>query len=122
MDSMDPIHISLNIIQKEIDQYSHAINKIENRMDDLNSRIEKELEDIRESIIGLSKANDKIMNSLEDTLELQKSSEPIMETIENITRGGMIIKWVIMAIIGALGAMAAATSTWEFIQRWRGRE
>lgn len=95
-------------------QFVERIAHIEERQinnEEIEKRIQEELGQHRETLSDIS-------HQLKDISAMQAAHEPTLQSIEIILKGGLVIKWIIMFTVGALGTLAAAATAWDVVQKW----
>lgn len=101
------------------EESSHEIQKhYLDRLAHLEDRLERLEDDIRREQEEYRAAINLISNNVQKTLDYQRIREPVLDSIETIMRGGLVIKWILMATVGALGLIATAATAWDALHRW----
>lgn len=109
---------SLRPLRRQMDnQYIERLTRMEVSLLDLEKRVEKELgsltkkvDDQKDVLVSLSQNNKELM-------ERQKSHEPVFDSLVSIVKVSVILKWIIVAIMGGLGAMATILSIVDYFNK-----
>lgn len=102
----------LALLRREMDRdLRERLMAVEARQDELERRMVVEREEDREVLRGIAA-------SLQRIVEQQGAQAPTLETIQNVVRAGLVVRWLIVTIVGCLAAIGTAATAWEVTQRW----
>lgn len=100
------------LLRRELDrQYTERLAHLEEQLNIMESQFNDDLADMKTNLHRLTL-------DLHDLVMRQTDHEPIMQSLERIVGAGIVLRWTVIFIIGALAAIGTAATAWESLQRW----
>jgi hypothetical protein len=100
------------LLRRELDRnHAERIAQLEKELDDLESRVIKE-------IAGMKLDMHTIKLDMKAMLSGISAHEPTMQSLEHIVGAGMVLRWIVIFIVGTLGAIGTAALAWESVNKW----
>lgn len=79
--------------------------------EEIEKRIQEELKQHRETLADISQ-------KLNVISAMQAAHEPMMHSLDHLVGAGMVFRWVVIFIVGAMAAIGTATTAWESVHKW----
>lgn len=93
----------LVLLRREMDrQRQDRIDHLEHRLDEITTMMTA------------------ISQQMTTVLERQTQYGPTMDALQTVMKGGVMIKWIIMIMVGTLAAISTGATAWDAVQKiWR---
>lgn len=113
------------LLRRELDrQYAQRLQRVEDRLETIETTMTRQLHDLDRRMgtewQELRRSIDRLADSMKDLSEKQKAQAPAMETLNVMVQSGMVLRWMILAVVGLLGALATVATAWEGVRKWFG--
>lgn len=113
------------LLRRELDrQYAQRLLRVEERLETIETTLTRQLHDLDRRMgtewQELRRAIDRLTDSMQDVAKKQAAQAPAMETLNVVVQSGVVLRWMILAVVGALGALATVATAWEGIRKWFG--
>lgn len=113
------------LLRRELDrQYAQRLLRVEERLETIETTLTRQLHDLDRRMgtewQELRRAIDRLTDSMQDVAKKQAEQAPAMETLSVVVQSGVVLRWMILAVVGALGALATVATAWEGIRKWFG--
>lgn len=113
------------LLRRELDrQYAQRLLRVEERLETIETTLTRQLHDLDRRMgtewQELRRAIDRLTDSMQDVAEKQAAQAPAMETLSVVVQSGVVLRWMILVVVGALGALATVATAWEGIRKWFG--
>lgn len=111
------------LLRRELDrQYIQRLQRLEDRMETWEAQNLQQLRSLEQQMSheGLTQRTllDQLSRQVQALAEQQEEQTPILEALTRVMQSGTALRWIIMAGMGVLAALAAGVTAWETIQRW----
>lgn len=90
----------LNLLRREIDH--QRLERV--------AILERRIDEMAEMITTMARQMDSL-------IERQTQYAPTMDTLQTVMRGGIVIKWVIVIVVGTLSAISTGATAWDAVQK-----
>ena len=91
--------------------HRERLTHLENRIDRVDEKVKEELNQLEDRLNNKFSENSRRLSDLsmnvQSILDNQSRREPALEALESVIRSGIVMKWILVAIVTTLGAIAA---------------
>lgn len=113
------------LLRRELDrQYAQRLQRVEDRLETIETTMTRQLHDLDRRMVTewqeLRRSIDRLADSMKDLSDKQNAQAPAMETLNVMVQSGMVLRWMILVVVGALGALATVATAWEGVRKWFG--
>ena len=106
------------LLRRRTDQaFLERLVKVEVSLAQVEKDIGTVLADVRTQLDNQEEVLKKLDLETQKMIERQKKSEPILDSLDNIAKVSVAVKWIIVTIMGALGAVTTILSIIDYIKK-----
>jgi len=112
MDESEHHIAEVTLLRRELDrQYAARLAHVEAQLTALEKQVNEDLAAVMTALQSLTL-------DLRTLVARQTDHEPTMQALERIVGAGMVLRWIVIFVVGALAAIGTTATAWDSLQKW----
>lgn len=109
---------SIRTLRRKVDAtFVERLTRVETMLHDLERDMSRHVLDLDRKVDSQKQVLDTLMHNNNQLLEQQKKSDPILNSLDSLVKVSNVMKWIIVTIMGGLGALATVLSIVDYFKK-----
>lgn len=109
---------SIRTLRRQVDAvFVERLVRVETAFHEIEKNFDREVIEIKRQMDAQNKILDTLVSANNQLLERQKKSDPILDSLDSLARASTVMKWIIVFLMGAMGAIATVLSIIDYFKK-----
>lgn len=109
---------SIRTLRRQVDAvFVERLVRVETAFHEIEKNFDREVMEIKRQMDAQNKVLDTLVSANNQLLERQKKSDPILDSLDSLAKASTVMKWIIVFLMGAMGAIATVLSIIDYFKK-----